>query len=404
MLDVDFARSHFPALDDAWALMDNAGGSVTARPVIDRVLDVMSRLQVQLGASYRHSREATRLVDAGREAMATLIGAEPDEVVVGPSTTLNLRILAAALRPLLAPGDEVVVTNLDHEANIGPWRALEEHGVVVREWRFDPETVALEADGLAEVLGPRTKLVCFSHCSNIVGRIHDVPALVRKIHDAGALACVDGVAFAPHRRVDVRAWDVDFYGFSAYKVYGPHVGVLYGKREHLRRARGQYHFFHGEDDVPHKLMPGNPNHELTSALPGVLDYLRTLAEHAGMSIEGPWLDDVFAAVAAHEERLSTRLLEFLTQRPGVRVIGPTTGDRDLRVPTISFVVEGRKAGEIPPLLDERRLAVRFGHFYAYRLIRDLGLLDDDGVVRVSMVHYNTVAEVERLIAALDEIL
>jgi len=406
-LDVEFARSNFPALAGKWALMDNAGGTVVPRQVIERVRDVMSRYQVQLGATYPLSQAAAELMDAGRQAMAELVGAEPHEVVIGASTTMNVKILAGALRPMLAVGDEIIVTNLDHEANVGAWRQLEERGVVLREWRFDPRSTALDLDALDGLLNNRTRLVCFTHCSNITGEINDVGAITRRAHEAGALVCVDGVAFAPHRRVDVKALDVDFYLLSLYKVYGPHLGLLYGKEEHLLRARGQYHFFHPEDDVPHKLTPGNPNHELTSALPGIRDYLGALARHHGVEAAADAskeLDRVFDMIAEQEERLVAPILEFLQAHPKVRVIGPTGSARSIRVPTVSFVVEGRNSSEIPPLLERESLAARYGHFYAYRAIRDLGLLERDGVVRVSLVHYNSMAEVERLIAALDRIL
>ncbi len=407
MLDVDFVRRSFPALDDRWALFDNAGGSVMAQPVIDRVGDYMARYQVQLGASYPLSVEAGERVTAGHRSVADLLGAGPDEVVIGPSSTINAMLLAQALRPLWRDGDEVVVTNLDHETNVGPWRRLEATGIAVREWRMNPETAELELDALEPLLTDRTRLVCFTHCSNIAGRIHDVAAITRRVHQAGARVCVDGVAYAPHRRVDVAALGVDFYLLSLYKTYGPHLGVLYGRRRHLLEARGAYHFFIAEDDVPYKLQPGGPNHELAAALPGLLEYFDSLDRHhfgdrdAGRATR---LDRVFDLVAEHEERLVAPLLDFLTGRPGVRIVGPRSADRGCRVPLVSFVVEGREASEIPTLLDRRRLAVRWGHFYAYRAIRDLGLLDRGGVVRVSMAHYNTAAEVERLIAALDEVL
>ncbi len=407
MLDIDFVRRSFPALDDRWALFDNAGGSVMARPVIRRARATMERYQVQLGASYPLSVEAGERVAAGHRAVAELLGAGPDEVVIGPSSTVNAMLLAQALRPLWRDGDEVVVTNLDHETNVGPWRRLESTGIVVREWRMNPETAELELAGLEPLLNDRTRLVCLTHCSNIAGRIHDVAAITRRVHDAGARVCVDGVACAPHRRVDVAALGVDFYLLSLYKTYGPHLGVLYGRRRHLLEARGTSHFFIAEDDVPYKLQPGGPNHELAAALPGLLEYFDGLDRHHFGNRDADRaarLERVFDLVAEHEERLVAPLLDFLAGRSGVRIVGPRTADRRSRVPLVSFVVEGRDASKIPPLLDRRRLAVRWGHFYAYRAIRDLGLLDRGGVVRVSMAHYNTAAEVERLIAALDEVL
>ena len=403
MLDLDFARAAFPALSDEWALFDNAGGSPPLRGVIGRVTEYMSRWQVQHGASYALSARATELAAEGHRAMARLVNAEPDEIVLGPSTTANVRLLARALRPSLRPGDEIVVTNLDHEANVGAWRELEADGVRVREWRFDPATCELTADGLESALGPRTKLVCFTHCSNVVGTLHDAAALVRRIHAAGALACVDGVAFAPHRRVDVRAIGADFYLVSLYKVFGPHLGLLYGRRDLLRAAHGQNHFFVAEDELPYKLEPGGVVHELAASLPAVLEYLLALGARHGADPSAPGperLACAFAAIAAHEAVLAAPLLAFLSARPGVRILGRAEADPVHRVPTVAFTVAGRDAGGIPPVLDARRVAIRYGHFYAHRAIESLGLLERGGVVRVSMAHYNTPAEVERLIAGL----
>ncbi len=407
VLAVDFVRRQFPTLNDEWALFDNAGGSVPLAAVIDAVRDYMTRHPVQLGASYALSEEATERVRAGHEAMAELIHADADEVVLGPSTTANLRLLTEALRPHWRAGDEVVVTNLDHEANVGCWRRLEAAGIVLREWRVDPDTAALELADLEALLNERTRLVAFSHCSNIVGGLNDVAAIARRVHEAGALVCVDGVAFAPHRQVDVKALGVDFYALSLYKTYGPHLALLYGQRRHLAAARNQNHFFLDQTNLPAKLEPGNPSYELAASLPAILAYFDALDEHhfPGAGGErGERLARVSALVREHEERLAGRLLDFLESKQSVRIIGPASADGRVRVPTISFVVDGRDASEIPPRLDPQRIAVRFGHFYAYRLMRDLDLLERNGVVRVSMVHYNTTAEVERLIRALDAVL
>jgi len=406
MFDFRFARSHFPALADDWALFDNAGGSVPLAGVIERVRDYMSRWQVQLGATYHHSATAAALVAEGQRAMARLVNAAPEEVVLGPSSTMNVRTLSRALLPLFSPGDEIVVTNLDHETNIGAWRALEAEGLVIREWRFDPERLELTLEGLEPLLCQRTRLVCFTHCSNLIGTLHDAAAIIRRVHEAGALACVDGVACAPHRRVDVKTLDADFYFLSIYKVFGPHLGLLYGKRDLLLRARGQNHFFIPEDEIPYKLEPGNVVHELTAALPAILEYLLALDErhHPGSPAAEPArLERVFEDIAAHEAALVAPLLDFLRARRGVRILGRTTADAH-RAPTVSFVAEGRDSSEIPTALDAGRIAIRYGHFYAHRAVEALGLHARNGVVRVSMVHTNTPDEVARLIAALDRAL
>lgn len=408
MFDIEFARSQFPALATDWALFDNAGGSPPLAGVVDRVADYMRTCAVQLGASYALSAEATERVAAGKAAAAWLVNADPDEIVIGPSSTNNIRILARALQPLFAPGDEIVVTDLDHECNNGAWRDLASDGVVVREWRFDRDRAELTLEGLEQVLGPRTRLVCFTHCANVVGTVHDAAAIVARIHAAGALACVDGVAFAPHREVDVRALGADIYFLSIYKVFGPHLGLLYVQRDLLRRARSQNHFFLPEDAGSYRLQPGNVVHELTAALPAIPEYLLALdARHHADAAALPArarLTRVFEDMTRYEEELARPLLEFLAARRGVRVLGHTAADAALRVPTVAFIAEGRDSASIPTALDREKLGIRYGHFYAYRAMTSLGLHETNGVVRASLAHYNSPAEVERLIRALDRTL
>ncbi len=403
-LDTDFARAHFPALAGPWALFENAGGTLAADPVLERIRSYMDECQVQPGAAYPASARAATMIAESHREMAAMINASPEEVMIGPSTTMNVFLLAQALRPGLREGDEIVVTDLDHEANVGAWRRLAGDGITLREWRFDRDSRALEPEDLAALLSERTRLVCFGHCSNITGGLTDVPALVRMIHDAGALACVDGVAYAAHRLIDVKAWDVDFYLCSTYKLFGPHLALLYGKREHLERAAPLNHFFL-DDALPLKLNPGGPNHELSAGLAGITAYLDALhAHHEGESnrpLHGR-LAALFERVAAHEEALAGPLLEFLASKAGVRVIGSPSADRRLRAPTVAFTVDGRDAGEIARAVAAREVAIGAGDFYAARCIEALGLAERGGVVRASMVHYNTADEVERLIRALDE--
>ena len=406
-LDLDFVRRQFPAAVWEWAFFENAGGSFVPQSVVDRVTDYMTRNQVQPGASYGTSTRAADLMAEGQARIAAMINADPDEVIVGPSTTVNIYVLAQALKPLITEGDEIVVTNLDHEANITPWRRLADDGIIVREWRIDGETAELDPADLAGLLSERTRLVAFPHTSNLTGAINDVAAITRLVHDAGAgaMVCVDGVAYAPHRAIDVKALDVDFYAFSTYKVFGPHVVVLYGKRECLLAARGQNHFFFAEDDIPLKLNPGGPNHELTAALSGVADYLDALYDHHFAEPENDAaarMKSLFGVIAAHEETLATRFVDFIDSKPSVRLIGRATGKAEERAPTFSFVVNGMKPADVPPLLEDARVAIRSGHFYAPRLIQALGLEPGDGVVRASMAHYNSLEEVDRLIAALDK--
>lgn len=407
-LDLDFVRAWFPALNDRWALFDNAGGSVTTQAVIAGITEYLERYQVQLGASYGLSQQAEARVRRGEATAAELLGATPQETVVGPSTTVNLATLARALAPRLSPGDEVIVTDLDHEANIGPWRGLAEHGAVVRTWSLDRASASLRLAELEPLLSERTRVVAFTHCANVVGEVIDVRRIVRRIRDnrPDTWVIVDGVAFAPHRFIDVVDLDVDAYAVSLYKTYGPHLGAMYVRRELMLQAAGQNHYFVPSDDLPYKLQPGNVTHELAAGLPGIGAYLDGVAEHhdiRAVTRRERWRE-VFARFAAHEQQLAARLLDFLGAHPRCRVIGPAVPDAAVRAPTIAFVVDGMPSSQVVPPLDDQHIAVRWGHFYAKRAIEALGLSEHEGVVRVSMVHYNTLAEVDRLVNALRQLL
>ena len=407
--DLDSVRRCFPALADGFAYFDNAGGSLTLESVAARVSDYLLRTDVQLGASYEVSAKASARVQEAREAIALLMNAAtPEEVVLGPSTTVLLGFLAEAMRPSIEPGDEIVVTRADHEANIGCWtRLAEKTGATLRFWDPDPETHDLHPEALDDLLTDRTRLVCFTHVSNIFGRLHPVAEITKRAHAAGAEVCVDGVAYAPHRAIDVRAWDVDYYAFSLYKVYGPHHAVLYGKRDRMLELDSINHFFVEKDRIPGKLEPGNVNYELTWASGAVTEYVAGLGGADASADPAAMREAVvrgFDAIAAHEQAIGGRLLDYLRGRADVRIVGPDTDDASVRVPTISFVVEGRRSSEIVERVDPYGIGIRFGDFYARRLIDWLGLGEQDGVIRASMVHYNSFEEVDRLIAALDEVL
>lgn len=407
-LDLDFVRSLYPETCWDWAFFENAGGSYVPKSVIERMTGYMTETQVQPGASYPASALAAERMAAGRRMMAEMINADIDEITTGASTGMNIYILAQALRPLWSEGDEVIVTELNHETNSGPWRRLAEFGIKTVEWPVDPETGDLDIDALDGLLSERTRLVAFPHVSNVTGTINDVAAITAKVHEAGAMVCVDGVAYASHRAIDVKAWDVDFYGFSFYKIYGPHLGCLYGKRDRLLEARGQYHYFIDEDQIAAKLNPAGPNHESIACLAGIGEYFEALADHHSNSPANSFhgrVAAVFDLFTAHEETMAVKFADFLKSKPSVRIIGRATGNAAERATTFSFTVQGRRSGEIPPLLEPDRIAIGNGHFYAKRLVEAVGIEDaDDGVVRCSMVHYNTMDEVDRLIASLDKVL
>ncbi|MGE5341069.1 MAG: cysteine desulfurase-like protein [Candidatus Omnitrophota bacterium] len=407
-INSDFVRKQFPALRGDWVFFDNAGGTQTLGRVADKIRDYLLTTNVQLGASYDVSQQSVARVNEGIDAMTAMINApDRNEIILGASTSLLLRNLSVSLGNYFKPGDEIIVTNCDHEANIGPWRSLEKRGMRIKEWRLNPDTLAFHLEDLEPLMTAKTRLVAVTHTSNILGTINPIRRMASFVHERGALICVDGVAYAPHRRVDVRELDVDFYVFSLYKVYGPHCALLYGKKEILEKIPGINHFFL-EDTVPYKLQPGGVNMELTYGLTGITDYFTELAalhadgeDLAPVNGIGDAVAVAFAAIANHEEALSARLLDFLTGRPNVRIIGKAIPDREARVPTVSFVVNGRKSSEFPPEVDKYNIGIRYGDFYARRLIDDLGLAPQDGVIRVSMVHYNTIEEIDRLIKILE---
>ncbi len=406
-LDSDYVRSFFPALNDSWAFMENAGGSLVPHTVIEAVSAYMSECQVQPGDNAAIARDARQRMTAGQATAAAMLNAAPDEVIIGPSTTRNVQTLAMAMRPGLRENDEIIVTNLDHEANNNHWRRLRDHGLLIREWQVNPETAELETGSLEPLLNERTRLVCFSHCSNITGGPNPVREITALVHAAGAQVCIDGVAMAPHASIDVRELDVDYYLFSLYKTFGPHLGVMYGKREHLLSLPGQYFHFHAEDDIPLKLNPGAPNHELTAATAGVGAYLDALAGHHFNELSSDAViryRQVFDLIRDHESALCDRFLSWAADHPRIRLVGRRRAGNAGRAPTFSFTIDGMASQRVPALLESRGIVAGAGDFYAPRVLEATGIDPADGVVRCSLVHYNTADEVDRLTMALDAIM
>ncbi len=407
-LDIEFVRAQFPSACWDWAFFESAGGAFVPNSVIKRITSYMSESQVQPGYPFPMSAKAQERMDLGHHLMAEMIGAADDEVVIADSTSINAYVLSNALRPLWKAGDEIIVTNLNHEANSGAWRRLAEFGLKIIEWPVHPDTGQLDIDLLDQILSEKTRLVAFPHVSNITGDINDVARITKKVHEAGAMVCVDGVAFAPHRVVDVKAWDVDFYLFSYYKVFGPHMGCLYGKRERLLEATNQSHYFFANDDTAHKLNPAGPNHASIAALAGIADYFDALSLHHFPSSANSLFErvkSVFELSAQHEETLANRFVEFITSKKGIRLMGCQTGAATERCATFSFTSDKHTSAEIALALQSYNVAVGSGDFYAKRLVEALGVKDiEDGVVRCSMAHYNSAEDVDKLIGGLDLIL
>lgn len=406
-LDLEYVRSCFPAFSEpsleGFALFENAGGSYACRQTIEWLDRFYRQTKVQPYYDFPASATAGVQMDASKQRMAAWLNVDAEEIHFGPSTSQNTYVIAQALRQELKPGDEVIVTNQDHEANIGAWSRLEDEGVLVREWKIDPDTAELHAIDLEALLTERTRAVAFTHCSNVVASINPVREITDMIHAAGAWAIIDGVSFCPHGIPDVAALGADIYLFSLYKVYGPHLGVMYLSEKLNAELPYQGHFFNA--GIPSaRFTPAGPDHAQIAAVNGVMDYMDALYQHH----HG---DDTPAAKRAmavrnlfrdHETELLQPLLDFLSAHPRIRLIGKSRAVE--RAPTVAFTAEGHSSSDLAAHLAALKLGVGVGHFYAYRLVEALGIDLEDGVLRASFVHYTSPQEITRLMEALDQLL
>ena len=406
-LDIDFVRKQFPAFSEPtlkdFAHFENAGGSYACRQMIDALHHYYTATKVQPYYGFEPSVGAGVKMTHARERMASWLNVGADEVHFGASTSQNSYVVSQALREHLEVGDEIIVTDQDHEANIGVWRRLEAAGIVIREWQVNPETAELEDEGLDALLNEKTRVVAFTHCSNIVGSINPVRKWADKIHAVGALAFVDGVSYAGHGLPDVDALGADIYFFSLYKVYGPHLGVMV-MREALNKALpSQGHFFN-VGSATSRFTPAGPDHAQIASVNGVIDYFEAIdTHHFGDSDESSSKTDRVGALLHRAEIGNLEpLLDFLKHQKSVHIIGkPVAKDR---APTVSFTVDGADPADIAAELAEQRIGIANGNCYAYRLMDALGIPPDQGVVRLSFVHYTSKEEVNRLIEALKTII
>jgi selenocysteine lyase/cysteine desulfurase len=406
-LDLRYVRAQFPAFSvpglAEQAFFENAGGSYACGPVIDRLTRFYRERKVQPYAPYAAAKAGGAEMDEARARLAAMMGVAADEVSFGPSTSANTYVLAVAFRQMLKPGDAVVVTNQDHEANSGAWRRLAEGGVEIREWRIDAETGHLDPEALVPLLADgRVKLLAFPHCSNVVGEINPVAGIVAMAHAAGAVVCVDGVSYAPHGLPDVGELGADIYLFSAYKVFGPHQGIMVIRRDLGERLPNQGHWFNGES-LWKRFTPAGPDHAQVAACAGIADYFDAL--HAHHFAPEPDAAKRTAAVhdlmRAQEVRLLKPLLDYLAARNDLRLIGPR--DAAGRAPTVAVAL-GRDAEPVSQALAHEGINCWAGDFYARRPLEAMGVDIGQGVLRLSFVHYTSAEDVGRLIAALDRVL
>ena len=402
MHDPNAIRSRFPALSTSTVFFENAGGSQVPDVVANAVRDYMLHSYVQLGVDYELSRRSTALVDRAHDFVRLLMNGEGvGEVVLGASCSSLCLMLADAYAPLLGEGDEIVIAEAGHEANVGPWRRLARQGVTLRPWRVFPDSGRATLDGLADALSERTRIVAFPHVSNLLGEVVDVKAATTLAHEVGARVVADGVAYAPHRAMDVADWGVDWYVYSTYKVYGPHMGALFGRHEAFAELEGPNHFFIPKDAIPYKFEVGGVSHEGCAGLLALGDYLRFLAGHEQLTRQT--VVDAFDVMTACERPLQERLVDWLREHPRVRIVGPESAG-DERVGTVSFLHATRPSAEIAAAAHAADFAIRSGHMYAWRQCEAMGIDPLDGVVRASFLHYNTLDEMERFLELLDRTL
>jgi len=408
-LDIDYVRSQFPAFKDPlskdWSFFENAGGSYVPKNVIDKLTEFMTSTKVQPYAEYPMSKIAGENMDRATELFAKMINAKNNEILIGGSTSINLYVLSNALKKRIEPGDEVIVTNQDHEANISPWRRLKEIGANIVEWKFNLDNQELDISNLENLITSKTKILAVTHCSNIVGSVNNLKQICKIAHKNNIIVIGDGVSYAPHGFPDVKDLDVDFYTFSLYKTFGPHLALLYGKEELIKDLPNQNHeFLNGQ--YPYTINPGGPNHEELASLIGIYEYFINLYNHHYKNKEISILNKIKKInnlISLHEQEIANPILKYIHDRKDLRLIGKNQIKGKDRAPTISFISNEKTSKEISKELLLNKIATRNDNFYAWRCLKYLGIDTNDGVIRLSMTHYNSNLDSERAINALEKI-
>jgi len=404
-IDLEFVRSQFPAFSEPslshWLFFENAGGSFPCGAVTDQLSAFYSRTKMQPYWPAEPSAEGGEAMDRAKSRLAKWLGVTESWLSVGPSTTQNTYVLSKAFGDWLSKGDAIIVTNQDHEANSGPWRRLEARGVEVREWSIDPMSGRLNASGLEALLDGKVKLVAFPHCSNIVGEINPVAEWVGLVHAAGALACVDGVSYAPHGLPNFQALGADIYLFSSYKTFGPHQGIMLMSPDLAEQLPNQGHVFNGYDPTK-RLTPAGPDHAQTAALAGMIDYFEAVDAHHYPEFDRSGAPDrVHDLFRAHELELTEQLLAQVDALGRARLIGPREAQH--KAPTISLLCD-RPGMALAEDLAVRGIIAGGGDFYGGRVLDAMGIDREFGVLRLSFVHYTSAADIENLSSALTELL
>jgi cysteine desulfurase family protein (TIGR01976 family) len=429
-LDLTWVRAQFPALAQTIngqpaVFLDGPGGTQVPQRVIDAIADYLARNNANTGGAYSTSRNTDRMIAEARSAMGDFLNCDADEIVFGPNMTTLTFAMSRALGRELGPGDEIVLTLLDHDANFSPWKALEEKGVTIRTVKFNESDCTLDMQDLSEKIGERTKLVAVGYASNAVGTINNVAEVVRLARQAGALTYIDAVHYAPHGAIDVRNLDCDFLVCSTYKFFGPHMGVLYGKRELLKRLR-PYKVRPNSDNIPNCWEWGTLNHECIAGIKACVDYWEELGRRVETGLapsetrQAASLQDERAkptantrraailaaheAIHRHERTMMEKMTAGLLAIPGLKLYGISDPQRfKNRCTTFVVRIEGHTPLELATRLGERGFFTWDGNYYALNLTEQLDVERLGGFLRIGLVHYNTMEEVERLLGALREI-
>jgi len=409
-LDLDWVRSQFPSLFQTIngtpaVFLDGPGGTQVPQRVIDAISDYLKRNNANTGGAYATSRNTDAMIAGARSSMADFLGCDSDEIIFGANMTALTFAISRSIGRELKSGDEIVLTHLDHDANISPWRALEERGVTIRMAEIHEADCTLDMDDLRSKITEHTKLVAVGYASNAVGTINDVKEIVHLAHEHGALAYVDAVHYAPHGPIEVRALDCDFLVCSTYKFFGPHMGVLYGKREHLQRLQ-PYKVRANTNAVPNRWEWGTLNHECIAGITACVEYLADLGRHMNSSVSTrrEALLAAFEAIQRHERGLMENLIRGLAGIPGLKLYGISDPKRfNHRCPTIAVRIKGHTPLELSAKLGERGIFTWDGNYYALNLTERLDVEKDGGFLRIGLAHYNTAEEVDRLLSTLREI-
>jgi cysteine desulfurase family protein (TIGR01976 family) len=406
-LDLERIRHQFPALAGDAVYLDNPGGTQVVKNCLDRMLDYLIETNANHDGAFQTSRASDALAARAREAAADFLNARPDEVVFGANMTTLTFHLTRSLAPRINPGDSLVVTRLDHDANVSPWLLLaRDRGAEILWVDFHPENGTLDLAGLDRALEKKPKIAAVGYASNALGTVNPVADIASRAHAAGALVFIDAVHYAPHGVIDVREIGCDFLACSAYKFFGPHMGILYGRRELLEELEA-YKVRPADDAVPFRFETGTPNFEAIAGLLGTIEYLESVGDHYGEDPGAVPADDptgrklklrrAAAAIRAHEKKLAAAMAETLRAVPGITIYGITDPARfDERVATFSFRLANIGPRRISEELDKDGIYSWDGNYYALEVTRRLNVENKGGMLRVGAAHYNTLAEIERL--------